>query len=148
MATGGREEAVGSGAERRPLELGRARRRAIESLLAYRNAKDPAGVAAVFQSLADDLPAHWVLAGLLSVASQLVEYLAASEKIDADEVLRALASLDIDEELGEDVLEGQEDAGRARDDARADEQSVESFPASDAPSSWAGPPGQPGPSAG
>lgn len=105
-AAGGREGATGGrgeGVPRRPLELGLARRRAIDALLAYRNATDPAGIAAVFQSLADDLPAHWVLAGLLSVSSQLVEYLAASEKIDADEVLRALASLDIEDELGEEA---------------------------------------------
>lgn len=84
---------------RRPFELGRARRAAIDTLEAYRAARDPAALAGVFQALADDLPAHWLLAGLLSVSSQLVDYLAVAEKVDGEELLRALASLDVEDEL-------------------------------------------------
>lgn len=145
------------GEARRPLELGRARRSAIEALRAYRHAKDPASLAAVFQALADDLPAHWVIAGLLSVSSQLVDYLAASEKVDADDVVRALASIDIEDELGEELAEADlgdealgDRAARRHEDAVVDEQGAESFPASDPPGTWAGrdDPDQPAPGGG
>lgn len=111
---------------RQPLDLARARGSAIDALTAYRSAKDPAGLAAVFRSLSEDVPAHWLVTGLLSVSNQLVEYLAASEKIDPLDVLGALASLDL------------EDAFAGGDDALVDEQGEESFPASDPPSNWAG----------
>lgn len=144
---------AGGEPERRPFELGRARRAAIDTLSAYRAARDPAALAGVFQALADDLPAHWLLAGLLSVSSQLVDYLSVSEKIDPDDVLRALSSIDVEDELaslerswGGDGAEEPGGTGAAGDRERnraddlVDEQGIESFPASDPPSSWAGPP--------
>lgn len=154
-ATGGRSR-QGRGS-RPPFELARARRAAIDTLSAYRAARDPAALTGVFQALADDLPAHWLLAGLLSLSSQLVDYLSVSEKLDADELLRALASMEVEEELGgldDDPPVragaggggGGEQGAWAHDDALADEQSAESFPASDPPSTWAGPPEEsPGP---
>lgn len=135
------------GAARRPFELGRARRAAIDTLVAYRAARDPAALVGVFQALADDLPAHWLVAGLLSVSSQLVDYLSASEKLDPDEVLAALASLEVEDELA-GLQGGQEDdetAAWAHEDAVADEQAAESFPASDPPARWSGPPDPPDP---
>lgn len=163
---GGAGEGGGGGAgsrpehgTRSPFELGRARRAAIDTLSAYRAARDPAALAGVFQALADDLPAHWLLAGLLSLSSQLVDYLSVSERLDAEELLRALASLEVEEELDrladdQPVPPGGGRAGRAagdprgddgregwaRDDALADEQVAGSFPGSDPPSRWAGPP--------
>jgi hypothetical protein len=68
-------------------------------LRAYRAARDPAGLAGVLQALADDLPAHWLLAGLLSLSSQLVDYLAVAETVDGEELLRAIASLEVEDEL-------------------------------------------------
>ena len=122
----------GEDAVRRPLDLAGARRSAIDALAAYREAKDPAGLAAVFRSLSEDVPAHWLVTGLLSLSSQLVQYLAASEKVDPADVLRALASLDLEGELGGGGRPG------PGDDALVDEQGEESFPASDPPSNWAG----------
>ena len=84
---------------RRPFELGRARRAAIDALRAYRDARDPAALAGLFQALADDQPAHWLLAGLLSVSSQLVDYLAVAQTVEGEELLGALASLDVEDEL-------------------------------------------------
>ena len=125
-------------AARRPLDLAGARRSAIDALTAYRAARDPSGLAAVFRSLSEDVPAHWLVTGLLSVANQLVGYLAASEKVDPVDVLRALTSLDVEAGLG--AHEGTERGA----DALVDEQGKESFPASDPPSNWAGEDGPPG----
>lgn len=120
---------------RRPLDLARARRSAIDAVGAYRAAKDPASLAAVYRSLSEDVPAHWLVTGLLSVSSQLVEYLAASEKVDPADLLQALASLDLEDELDG----GTEPAlGPGDEDALVDEQGEESFPASDPPANWAG----------
>lgn len=101
--------ATGPGADegRAPLDPLAARRAAIEALTAYRAARDPAGLAAVFHRLAEDATAHWLLPGLLSLASQLVDYLSVSERVDPDDVVRALASL----ELEADWTDGEPPAG-------------------------------------
>ncbi|MDA8033322.1 MAG: hypothetical protein M0T71_04000 [Actinomycetota bacterium] len=131
--TAGEERA--GGAARRPFELGRARRAAIDTLAAYRAARDPGALAGVFQALADDLPAHWLVAGLLSVSSQLVDYLSASEKLDADEVLAALASLEVEDQLA-DLTSG-------REDDEADGAASEAPDRPDRPGTAGGPAGEP-----
>jgi len=111
-----------------PLQPARARRSAIEALAAYRSARDPASLAAVFKALADEVPFHWLVTGLLSLSSQLVDYLAVSEEVEADDILRALTSLDLDDDDCEEEPEG-----------LIGKQGNESFPDSDPPPSWAGP---------
>ena len=84
-----------------------ARRAAIEALTASRAARDPAGLAADFHRLAEVPPAPCLLPWPPSLASQLVDYLSVSERVDPDDVVRALASL----ELEADWTDGEPPAG-------------------------------------
>lgn len=89
---------------RRPeLDLARARQAALAALTAYRSPDDPRVLLSVLNELSEEVPAHWLLTGLLSVANQLLDYLARSQQVDSGDVLRAIAALEAEasEGLGE-----------------------------------------------
>ncbi|MCU1492074.1 MAG: hypothetical protein JWM85_3479, partial [Acidimicrobiaceae bacterium] len=80
--------------EPRQLDLARARQAALAALTAYRAPDDPQVLLTALNGLAEDIPAHWLVTGLLSVGNQLLDYLARSEDVDGDDVLRAIAALE------------------------------------------------------